>query len=567
LLAVTGVPRSALAQAQQAQQPRAGGTLVIGITGDPTILNPAATTNIPATQVSGSIYGTLLRMDNDHKVQPGLAERWEVGADGKSYTLYLRKNVKWHDGKPFTAHDAKFSLLEVNRKFNGQGTTAYAQVETIDAPDDHTLVIRLKGPSAAFFPWSLTEMTFAQIVPKHIYEGSDPTKNDANFNPIGTGPYKFKEWVKGDHITLERNPDYWDAGRPYLERIVFKIIPDNAARVIALEKGEIDFIPYYALPASAVRQLEKLPGLKVFNTSRPAAGEIIMFYNLRHERLKVKEVRQALAHAIDRQALIDKALEGMGNYPKSLIPTSQPEFHTDKGRQYEYSPEKANALLDQVGFRRGADGNRFGLRLSYDRAAEAGALSASAQIIREQLAAVGIGLEIVPLDATAWGDASFIKWDFDLTMGSFATGPDPSVGTARLYISSNIKPLFAHNLMGYSNPQADELFARGDVELDPAKRVGIYHQIQEILNEDVPALPLWEKWYPIAHKAEFVGLPPGPLHSEPMDLVWWSQAQGGTAQSGGSTGGGTNLVIGLGVLVALGVVGFVVWRRRAAAKA
>ncbi|MCC7104281.1 MAG: ABC transporter substrate-binding protein [Chloroflexi bacterium] len=558
LLAIVFLPGTV--GAQQAQ-PKQGGTIILGITGDPPVIIGATNTNIPGLNISGNIYGTLLRMDNDRKLQPELAERWDIGSDGKTYTVYLRKGVKWHDGQPFTSKDVQYSIMEVNKKYNGQGAGAYALLDRIDTPDDYTAIFRLKSPSAAFFPFSLTDPTFAQIVAKHLYEGTDPTKNDANFKPVGTGPFRFAEWVKGDHVTLERNPDYYMPGQPYLDRVVFKVSPDNAARVLALEKGEIDFIPYYALPASAVKEIAGTPGLKAPNTVRPAAGEIILFYNLRNERLKIKEVRQAIAYGIDRKELLDKALDGSGNFAKSLIPSTQGDFHFDKGRQYDYNPERANALLDQAGMRRGADGTRFTVRLSFDKSQEAGALASAAAMMREQLAPVGVKLDIQPMDAAAWQETSGVKWDFDLTMGSYGTGPDPAVGTMRLYTTKNIQPQFGKNNMGYSNPVVDDLAAKGEVEMDHAKRLQIYNQIQEILNEDVPALPLWEKWYPIAYKEEFVGLPSGPIHWEPMDGVSWTKA---TGQAGGAsaTGGGGMLAVAGAVVVVLVLGGLLVVRRR-----
>jgi peptide/nickel transport system substrate-binding protein len=544
------------AGAQGTEQPRPGGTLVIGIFGDPPIINPAASTQAAPIFISSQIFSTLVSLDNNYQPQPELAERWEFSPDGKTYTFYLRKNVKWHDGQPFTAADVKYSILEVSRKLNGFGSTGFAPVDTIDTPDDSTLVFHLKAPFPAFFPWSVSDPNFAQIIPKHLFEGTDPSAAPANFNPVGTGPFKFKEWVKGDHVTLERNPDYWKPGLPYLDRIVFKIIPDNAARMIALEKGELDYIPFFSLPASAVKQWQSTPGLSVVTTDRPPAGIIEMFFNLRNENLKVKEVRQAIAHALDRKALLEKAAEGVGKYPTSLLPSSLRELHTDSGRRYEFSPEKANALLDQAGFKRGPDGSRFRLRINFDRGQEGGSLMSAAEIMREQLSQAGIRLDITPLDTAAWSDTSFVKWDFDLTMSVFGTGPDPAVGAARLYISKNIQPLFGRNLMGYSNPQVDDLFARGESEIDPQKRVAIYHQIQEILNEDVPALPLWEKRYPMAFRSDFVGLPQGPQHQEAMDRVWWTRSDDPVKSN-------TALFAGGGGLLLLLLAGAFTWSRRA----
>ena len=296
----------------------------------------------------------------------------------------------------------------------------------------------MKSPDPAFFPWAFSQPNFAQIFPKHIYEGSDPRTNPANFKPVGTGPFKFKEWVRGSHIVLERNPDYFHKDTIFLDRIVFQIIPDSGARQVALEKGEVDHLPYFALAPASVEPLAQARGTKVIDSMRPALGEIIMFLNLRHPQLGVKAVRQAIAHAIDRDVLVKLAINGRGRVATGPIRSDKPPFYNPDVPKYPRDVARANRLLDQAGFvRRG--GARFALRLSYEGVAEGGSLQSAAEIMREQLREVGIDLQLRPSDVAAWVESAFIKWDFDMCLGSYGTGPDPKIGVSRLYKTENIQ--------------------------------------------------------------------------------------------------------------------------------
>jgi peptide/nickel transport system substrate-binding protein len=344
-----------------------------------------------------------------------------------------------------------------------------------------------------------------------------------NFKPVGTGPFKFKEWVRGSHIVLERNPDYFRKDKIFLDRVVFQIIPDSGARQVALEKGEVDHIPYFALPPAAVEPLTRAKGTKVIDSVRPALGEIIMFLNLRHAQLGVKEVRHALAHAIDRDVLVRLAINGHGRVAIGPIRSDNPPFHNADVPKYPRDVARANRLLDQAGLPRRGGGARFPLRLSYEGVGEGGALQSAAEIMREQLREVGVDLQLRPSDPAAWVDTAFVKWDFDMTMGSFGTGPDPKIAVSRLYKTENIQRIPSSNLMGYSNPKVDDLLSRADLALDQDERARLYKEAQVIMVDDLPALWLWEKSYPIAVRDGLVGLPSGAMHSEVFENVGWTK--------------------------------------------
>jgi len=518
LSALLGTFASSPALAQEA--PKRGGTLIYGLGSDPPHFNIAITSDLGAQQTATNIFSQIIRTDTSGVPHGDLAESWDIAPDGQSYTFHIRKNVKWHDGKPLVAEDIRWALTEITMKYNPVASTGFAAVDKIEAPDDYTLIVRMKHPFPAFFPWSLVNQW---IYPKHLYEGTDPRQNEHNYkNPIGTGPFKFKEWVRGSHVLMERNPDYYIKDQPYLDRVVAKFIPNSNARVLALESGEIDYLSIYNLSASAVPELEKNKDIVIFtHRNRVNYGGIMAHMNVRNEHLKVKEVRQALSYAVDRKVLCERAVGGLAE--PAYGPISQfhkPWFNPAIMSRYPHDPKKAEALLDAAGFKRGPDGKRFSIRISYARSGEGGALQAAAEIMREEFRAVGIDLVLEPKEYAVWMEGAHLKWDFDLSMGSYQTGPDPAIAVSRLYITKNIQKLMGRNLMGYSNPKVDELFDKGEVEVDETKRVKDYYDVQELLVEDVPALWLWDRISTLAHRARVKGPIVGGAHLENFAGVW-----------------------------------------------
>jgi peptide/nickel transport system substrate-binding protein len=506
-----------------AQEIKRGGTLVQAITDNPPNLVVGVNTAIPTFAVGGQIFDTLLKIDAKFALQPSLAQSWDISPDGMQYTFHLRPGVTWHDGQPFTSADIQYSFLEMNGKYNSLATAAYKSIDRIDTPDPLTAVVRLKTPDPSFFPWAFAQPNFASIFPKHIYAGSDPRNNPANFKPIGTGPFVFKEWVRGSHIALDRNPKYFDAEHVYLDRVIFQIIPDAGSRQIALERGDVDFIPYFALAPSSVEPLAANPKTEVIDSLRPALGEIIMFMNLRNPILAKKEVRHAMVHAIDREILVKLALNGRGHVAVGPIRSDNQPFFNPDVPKYPHDPALANKLLDQAGYPRKPDGSRFQIRLIYQASGEGGSLQAAGEIMREQLKRVGIDLVLMPSDDATWLNAAFIQWDFDLSLGSYGTGPDPSIAVTRLYTTENIRKTVSSNLMGYSNPVVDDLLNRADKEMNQAERAQLYQKAQSVIVEDSPAIWLWEKFYPIAVRKGLVGLPSGSMHWEVYTNVGWAK--------------------------------------------
>lgn len=498
-----------------AETPRRGGTMVLAATSDPVTLNPALSTTVNVSYVAALVFNTLVRHDFNLSPIPDLARSWTVSEDGLTITFDLERNVTWHDGKPFTSADVKYTFEEVLIKYHPLGKTAFASVTAIETPNPHTVVFRFKYATPAFL--NTIGLYAAPIIPKHVYEGTDPTKNPANQQPIGTGPFVFKEWAQGSHVIVERNPRYFRAGKPYLDRVVFKIIPDPSARVLAFETGEVDYLPYFGTPVHEVKRLRTLKDTEVFMA--PGFQSIFMlWFNLRKPPLNDLKVRQAIAHAIDKQQVFDRAAHGVGKLATGPIASATKWAYTPDVPQYPRNVDRANQLLDEAGFKRGADGMRFTLTLVSDAA---GVGPDTGQVVRDQLRDVGIRLELRPMDAAAFYDKMFVQWDFDIGFSEASTGPDPSIGVQRLYVTSNIRKVPFTNGTGYSNPEADELFARGAAEPNLAKRAAIYKQIQKILVRDLPMIWLWEQAYPVTYRTRFVNAVTTPYSNmDPHEDTW-----------------------------------------------
>jgi peptide/nickel transport system substrate-binding protein len=489
-----------------AAEAKRGGTLVIALGGDLPTINPAVSSDITQLAVAAQVYNTLVRLDNEGRLHGVLAETWQVSPDGKTYTFQLRKDVKWHDGTPFTSADVAHTFMKISREYSGFGSTTFTIVSSMDTPDPHRVVLRLEHSYPPLL-MSLADLVVGVVLPKHIYDGSDPRKNPRNFDPVGTGPFRFEEYKKGSHVTLTANPGYFE-GRPPLDRLVFQILPNRAARALSLERGDVDYIPYFAMPLAELERLERNPVVTIKNAERPSAAIFMAFFNTRVAPFDKKEVRQAIYHALDRQDMVKKAAFGHGTVSGGPISSLQRRFYTGAGRPYPHDPTRARQLLDAAGLPARDGGVRFKMRVSYDKAESA--LDAAAQLMRSQLKDVGVDVQVQPLDAATWRDTAWIKWDFDLTMGSFSTGPDPTVGIERLYVCRNIQPLFARNVSGYCNPRLDRVFEQAAEENDHEKRRALFAEVARILGEDVPALMLWDRHYPFAHKKTVVGLPVDP---------------------------------------------------------
>ncbi len=516
LLAVVVFPFFALTSVSVAEDQ--GKTFVVGVPDDPQHLVCGFTSDLVTVQISSQLHSTLVRVRRDGTVEPDLAKSWEISKDGLAYTFHLRDDVKWHDGVEFTSADVAYGLMNINYKYNGLAEGAFKVVDHIDTPDKYTVVFHLKHPYAPFFPYAVGFAVSGQIMPKHIYEGTDPTKNEANWKPIGTGPFVFKEWARGSHIILERNKNYYKKGKPYFDRVIFKIIPDTASRMIAMERGELDYLPYFALPSSEVKALRQKKGVEVFVDLKRGSYPISpLIFNLRHPILKNRDVRVAIAHAIDCNAIVENALDGLGKVGTSPVQSGQ-IYYNPNVPKYAFDPALANRILDKAGFPRKDNGMRFSIGLLINRGLGAEYRDAG-ELMRQNLKDVGIDLKLDIQDGPAYWEKGWVKWDYDTMILSLQSGPHPAIGISRLFMCKNIQRLPARNAMGYCNPALDALFDKGEQETDVEKAKVYYNEIQDILVRDLPVLVLWERVSPIAYRTGIEGLPPGMLHHENYDSV------------------------------------------------
>jgi len=480
-----------LAQTQtKAEAPRRGGTLTALVQPEPTLLTSAFNTNNPTLVVSANVFDGLLAYGADQRPQPSLATRWEVSPNGKNVTFHLRRGVKWHDGAEFTSADVQFSALQVWKPLHGRGRATFATLEAVDTPDAQTAVFRFSAPAPAVL--SALGAAEAQILPRHLYEGTEIQKNPHNLRPVGTGPFRFKDWKKGQYIELERNPDYWDAGKPYLDRLVFRVIPDVAARAAAFERGDVAYGVNSPVPLSDVQRLAALPGLVVEPRGYGwASNYLLAELNLRNPVLKDLRVRQAIAHAIDKRGLIDTAWYGYGEPATGPIATSLPQFHTSDVKTHAFDPAAANRLLDEAGFPRKDGGARFALKGAYLPFGDP--YRASAEYVRQALKHVGIDLQLVNQDLASYVRSVYTDYDFDLNLLQLAAFTDPQIGVHRTFWSKAASKGVPYvNASGYASAEMDAVIEASRVETDPARRRAQFHALQQIAARDLPVISLVE---------------------------------------------------------------------------
>jgi peptide/nickel transport system substrate-binding protein len=494
LLALGAVLLATSAQAQTR-----GGTLNVLVQPEPPTLMLGINQQGPVELVGSKIYQTLLTYGFDLKPQPGLAKSWTQSPDGMTYTFKLQENVKWHDGKPFTSADVLFSTKTYLPEVNPRARAVLANVAEIDAPDATTVVFRMKQPFAPFLGSFVPSNM--PMVPRHIYEGTDFRTNPANQMPVGTGPFKFKEWQRGQYIHLVRNEEYWKPGQPYLDEIYFRVLPDAAARAFALETQQVDVAGPDTVELFDVARLTALPHLAASTKGSEFASPMTWIeLNHRVAPLGDKRFRQALMYAIDRNFLKDRIWFGYAAVPNGPI-ASTTRFHEPSIKPYPYDPKKAEALLDEMGLKRGADGTRVTLNfmpLPYGET-----WKRLGEYVKQALGRVGIAVNLETTDPAGWLQR-VANWDYQMTSDRLQQFGDPAVGVSRTYISTNIKKgVPFNNTMGYENKTVDDLFARAARAVSDAERQKLYSEVQKILADEVPVAWMLEIRTPTLYNKKF----------------------------------------------------------------
>lgn len=477
-----------------ASAPRHGGTMVLASASDPGPLNPGITTSVPTHYVTGPMFNGLVGIDQSLKPTPDLATSWSTSSDGKAVTFHLAPGVLWHDGVAFSSADVKFSFEQILLKYSSRTKAALTPVlDSITTPDLNTVVFNFKTPYAAFL--ALIDKVNAPILPKHIYEGTDPLTNPANQKPIGTGAFKFLEGVKGDHYTMVRNHHYFKKGLPYLDRIVVRIIPDESSTSAAFERGEVDFLP--GAPVLDYDRLSRLPGVSSTLKGREAFASVTyLIFNLARPALQDVRVRQAVGAAIDQQYVISSVLGGKAIATTGPIsPQLTPFYSAKDAKAPPHDPAAARQLLAAAGV--------SNLHLTWVGDPSVAKL---ATVLKDELAQVGVTLDIVQLERNAWIDRLYTRKGFDLSYTNFENGPDPDIGVKRAFISSNIGPVPFSNAASYRNSTVDDLLTKAATSTDLAARVADYAQFQSIVSKDLPYLYLYQSDTGVLFKSDFGGI-------------------------------------------------------------
>jgi peptide/nickel transport system substrate-binding protein len=457
--------------------PKGGGTLIWRVYREPTHFNPNYE-YLVGDECYQNVYDKLILHDvNGFGIIPCLADSWLISSDYLTYTFYLNEDAKWHDGVKFTADDVKFTFDDVKAK-DGYYWGSIDHIDEIEIVDDYTVVFHLSKPDSALL-YTMSHYTAPVILPKHLYEGTDVYNNPHNFNPIGTGPFKFVEWVKGSHIKYEANLDYY-RGRPYLDTIIHKLIVDHSAFGLSLKTGEAH-VGYYSPPLSMHPELEADPNLVVDATF---ASNLIWYgFNLHNEPFDDLRVRKAISHCIDVPAFIDKIWYGY-YWPnpyaygeKGFLPWS----FNPNAKMPEYDVDEANRLLDDAGLARDSDGVRFRCKLVTFTSMEAPTM---AEVLKQYLKPVGIECDIEVYEFVTFKEVAIVNRQYDIACNGGNQGPDPSIWKEFLHSEG------FRNLMYYDNPEVDQLFEDGATSITIPDRQKAYWKIQEIVAEELPRVTI-----------------------------------------------------------------------------
>jgi peptide/nickel transport system substrate-binding protein len=456
-------------------------TLVVAQNNDPGSLNPAITTSGNVHPVTDQIFNGLVGLDEQLNPVPELAERWEVSDAGRTYVFILRPGVRWHDGQPFTSADVKFTFERVLLEFHSRTRAALRNVLAgIETPDALTVVFRFKEPYAPLL--QRLDVVEASILPKHLFEGTDILTAPANLEPVGTGPFRFVSYRKGEFVELARNPDYFRSGLPKIQRLVFRITPSTTTAVMALERREIDYLP--SVPGSELPRLQAMDSLTIARAAAGSGGSFcqeVLIPNLSRPALSDLRVRRALYLALDRQVIVDRVYFGQGTPSTGPISRKLAWAYSPDVHPYSYNPHEAERLLDAAGLRRRAGEPRLAITFTHPTTA-----SRLGQALRDQWKQIGVDLRLEALDFNASVEKTFVRKDFDLGFASFCNGADPEIGVRRVYGSDNIAPIPFSNGAGYKSDEADRLFQMAATTLDRPARARTYAALQRLLTQDLP---------------------------------------------------------------------------------
>jgi peptide/nickel transport system substrate-binding protein len=415
------------------------------------------------------MYDQLVRVKDGTTIEPDAADSWRTSADGKTWVLHIRDGLTFADGTPLTAADAAFTLQRAASK-DSNFEDNFALIDHATATDPHTLVVILKKPSASFLAYA--SLYAASITPEKAVQAQGKGFWD---HPVGSGPFVLTEWVKNDHITLKRNPRYWQKPYPYLDELRFDVLTDDNTRMLKFRSGELDIATN--VPPNQVEGLKKEKGItvKLF----PQMRFDYIYYNHAHKPFNDIRVRQALNYAIDRQAILKSVLFGYGSLAGSMLP---PMLYWDNSvKSYPFDVAKAKALMQEAG---------IGTGVSTETLVYSGDNQGSqiATILKDEFKAIGVDLKVTVLEA-ATVRARRTKGDFDMIISYYTSDvvdPDELVAFAMDYAGGAIA-----KYMGFKNDRITQLAAAAEAEMNPQKRKAMYSEIQKIAHDQYAVIPIY----------------------------------------------------------------------------
>ncbi len=463
--------------------PRYGGTVVEALPATIKSFNPWSTVQNEWKRMQKRVLGRIAWIDPEGKLVPDLAESWDISDDSTVYTFYLRSGVTWHDGEEFTAEDVKFTLEtsaipEYGSGFRAtsqliKGTEAFVNgeadsIEGITILDENTIQIELASPSGSF----LYNLAFyANIAPEHIFEGvapeDVPKQEYCTTKPIGTGPWMVENYVPDQTIELVRNENYWEEDLPYIDRYIYKTYTNYSAALAALEAGEVDIAE--VRPAD-IEHIKGVPYLEIFDFWK--GGIQLLFVNQANEALSDERVRQAMAYAIDREGLVAGPWLGLGAPAYHSLPVNYSWSWNPHIVEYKYNPEKARELLEEAGY----DTSQTLKMVTYYQSEEVDAIQAL-------LETSGFKVDVQKMDSPAYLEV-YRAGDYDIAYAATFNRPDPDMSTVNWLCDG------AENYYNYCNPRVDELVIAGGQTADMEERQDIYQELDLLLNEDLPYIPM-----------------------------------------------------------------------------
>lgn len=464
-------------------------TFIANTTQEPQSFHPNRVSDDGAWPINQNIFNRLVKLNAFNEFVPDLAKDWEFSDDGLTLTFNLHDNVTWHDGEPFSSADVKYTydtmLAESWAHANSLST-----VESIDTPDENTVVFNLKNADSSIVAKLSWYGTF--ILPKHIYEGTDHATNPANQSPIGTGPFKFVEYEPGVAITLERNDDFF-GGDIDVKTLIFRIIPDESTLLQAFKTGEIDYIS--SLPNANINDFDDDDNYEVIQSL--GINRTYVTFNLEDEDFGNVAVRRAVAHALDQQSVYDR-VGGAGVKAEYLISPVFTDYVNDDYKLPETNIDRAIELLEEAGYTRNADGYFIEATFDYFVSGNFGDI---ASIVAANLEKAGIKLTLNALEISAWQQKVMDDKDFSITMLAGYQGPDVSG------VDNRVKTTGSTNIAGFSNAELDEALSLAVQFSDVADRKAYYDEAQRIMAEELPMVFILENGYKTPVSKSFDGTP------------------------------------------------------------